>query len=65
MATGMVGAVVFEGIDEVFGGVLYIEKPVEVEEGEILSFQFTNFTPQLHFVYILCFEETGERGGGC
>lgn len=39
--------------------VLLLERPIEVEEGEILSFHFANFTPQPHFVYILCLEETG------
>lgn len=44
---------------------LFLGKVIEVEEGEILSFHFTNFTPQRQFVYILCLEETGEwaRGG--
>lgn len=37
----------------------YLEKPMEVEEGEILSFHFTNYTEQSLFVYILCLEETG------
>ena len=43
-----------------YGGVHYLDKPVEVEEGEILSFHFSNFTQKHIFVYVLCLEETGE-----
>ena len=35
-------------------------EPMEVEEGDILSFHFNNFMQQGHLVYILCLEETGE-----
>ncbi len=42
-----------------FVGVHYLGKPVEVEEGDILTFHFTNFTANPQFVYILCLEETG------
>ena len=40
-------------------GVHYSGKPVEVEEGDILTFHFSNFTQNSQFVYILCLEETG------
>ena len=44
--------------------ILLIGKVIEVEEGEILSFHFANYTPQSQFVYVLCLEETGEWAGG-
>ena len=37
-----------------------IDSPIEVEEGELLSFHFNNYTNHGHFVYILCLEETGK-----
>lgn len=32
---------------------------MEVEEGDILSFHFNNFSLRNLYVYVFCFEETG------
>ena len=44
---------------KIFIAVIATERPMEVEEGEILSFNFINFTRNPHFLYVLCLEETG------
>ena len=36
-----------------------LDEALEVEEGDILSFHFNNYTQQDFHVYIFCFEETG------
>ena len=35
------------------------DEALEVEEGDILSFHFNNYTLRDFHVYIFCFEETG------
>ena len=36
------------------------DEALEIEEGRILNFSFSNFTLNDLYVYIFCFEETGE-----
>ena len=40
--------------------LLYVDAPLEVEEGHILAFHFSNFTLRDLYVYIFCLEETGQ-----